>query len=172
MASNEADYRIRPMEMEDLGCVLQWRNHCDVRCFMYSQHEITTDEHKSWFESAAEDPAKHILILESGSQPLGFVQFSELLHGRVAEWGFYVDPEASRGTGRKLGLGALDYAFRRIGYHKVCGQALAFNERSIIFHNSMGFLEEGVLREQHFDGERYHDVVCFGLLKIDWRKNG
>ncbi len=97
MASKETIYGIRPMEVEDLGYVLQWRNHCDVRRFMYSQQEITKDEHKKWFESAAEDPAKHVLIFESGSQPLGFVQFSELLHGRVAEWGFYANPEASRG---------------------------------------------------------------------------
>jgi UDP-4-amino-4,6-dideoxy-N-acetyl-beta-L-altrosamine N-acetyltransferase len=52
--------------------------------------------------------------------------------------------------------------------HKLCGQALAFNERSIRFHQNLGFRREGVLRQQHFDGEQYHDVVCFGLLASEW----
>jgi len=32
----------------------------------------------------------------------------------------------------------------------------------------LGFQREGVLRQQHFDGQQYHDVVCFGLLANEW----
>ena len=30
-------------------------------------------------------------------------------------------------------------------------------------------VSKGVLRQQHFDGNRYHDIVCFGLLKHEWQ---
>lgn len=168
MESNKETFRVRPMGPTDLGCVLEWRNHPDVRKYMFSRQRFEMDEHRRWFESASSDAKKHLMIFESSSQRLGFVQFTELSYGEVADWGFYLDPEAAAGTGRELASNALRFAFRDIGLHKVCGQALAFNERSIKFHTAVGFTHEGTLREQYFDGEDRHDVLCFGLLSAEW----
>jgi RimJ/RimL family protein N-acetyltransferase len=67
-----------------------------------------------------------------------------------------------------LGVTALHHAFGVLGVHKVSGQALDFNTASIRFHERLGFRREGLLREHHFDGERYHDILCFGLLDHEW----
>ena len=163
--------QIRPMVHADLERVLAWRNHPDVRRYMYTQHEITLDEHQRWFERTSPDPKKHLLIFEANNQPLGFVNFNETENGGIADWGFYVAPDAPKGSGRQLGRAALSHAFLQHKFHKVCGQALAYNERSVHFHRSLGFEQEGILRDQHFDGERYHNVVCFGLLHHEWKSN-
>lgn len=155
---------IRPMSHADLEPVLAWRNHPNVRRYMYTQHEITAAEHQRWFESALQVPTKHLLIFEVSGQPLGFVSFSELGVGGIADWGFYAAPAAPKGSGQQLGRAALNHAFFKLKIHKVCGQALVYNERSIKFHEKLGFSQEGILRDQHFDGERYHHVICFGLL--------
>ena len=136
---------------------------------MYTQHEITLDEHQLWFDRALQNPRKHLLIFELGKQPLGFINFSELAIGGIADWGFYAAPDAPKGSGRRLGRAALDHAFTQLKLHKVCGQALAYNESSIHFHQSLGFQQEGSLRDQHFDGKCYQDVVCFGLLSHEWQ---
>jgi len=153
----------------DLARVLVWRNHPDVRRHMYTQHEITLNEHQLWFGRALQNPRKHLLIFEWREQPLGFINFSELAIGGIADWGFYAAPDAPKGSGRRLGHAALDHAFTELKLHKVCGQALAYNKRSIHFHQSLGFQQEGMLRDQHFDGERYHHVMCFGLLRHEWQ---
>jgi RimJ/RimL family protein N-acetyltransferase len=70
--------------------------------------------------------------------------------------------------GRALGNATLHYGFIELGLHKICGQALDFNERSIRFHERLGFKQEGVLQDQHYDGQNYHAVVCFGLLAEEW----
>ncbi|MDD3575606.1 MAG: UDP-4-amino-4,6-dideoxy-N-acetyl-beta-L-altrosamine N-acetyltransferase [Halothiobacillus sp.] len=161
--------RVRPMTTDDLALVLSWRNHPDIRRYMYTQHEIALTEHQSWFDRASENPHKHLLIFESGSNPQGFVQMIQLGGGPVAEWGFYASPDAPKGTGRRMGQAALRYAFEHIGLHKLCGQALAYNEPSIRFHRALGFQQEGLLRDQHHDGQCFHDVLCFGLLNSEWR---
>lgn len=163
--------RVRLMTNDDLHRVLGWRNHPDIRRYMYTQHEIAMEEHQRWFERAAQDQSKHLLIFEVGATPFGFIHFSQLSNGVIADWGFYVAPDAPKGYGRRLGRAALDYAFGELHLHKICGQALAFNERSIRFHRSLGFQQEGRLREQHFDGQQYHDVFCFGLLQPEWQPN-
>jgi len=160
--------KIRPMDHTDLELVLAWRNHPEVRRYMYTQHEITLAEHLLWFERTFQNPKKHLLIFEANHQPQGFVSFSEVGDGGVADWGFYAAPDASKGSGRQLGRAALCHAFTQLRLHKICGQALAFNERSIQFHQSLGFQQEGCLRDHHFDGVRYHHVNCFGLLRSEW----
>ncbi|MHC6224578.1 UDP-4-amino-4,6-dideoxy-N-acetyl-beta-L-altrosamine N-acetyltransferase [Pseudomonas sp. X10] len=160
---------VRPMTADDLERVLQWRNHPDVRRYMYTQHEIALDEHRRWFENSQRNAARHLLIFERQGVPSGFVNITESTPGRIADWGFYLAPEAPRGTGRLLGQTALEFAFDDLCLHKVCGQALGFNERSVRFHLALGFTQEGVLRDQHFDGEHYHAVIHFGLLHEEWQ---
>lgn len=164
--ANLAD--VRPMNEGDLDQVLSWRNHPEVRRYMYTQHEISREEHARWFARALQDSERHLLVFEIDTTPLGFINIHRIASGGIADWGFYAAPDAPNGTGRALGQAALRYAFEAAGLHKLCGQALAFNERSIRLHLSLGFQREGVLRQQHFDGQQYHDVVCFGLLASEW----
>lgn len=162
---------VRPMLASDLERVLAWRNHPSVRRYMYTQHEITLEEHSRWFERATQDRSRHLLIFEKDTVPLGFINIHQIATGRIADWGFYAAPDAPKGTGLQLGQAALRYSFRDVGFHKLCGQALGYNEKSIRFHLRLGFTQEGILRQQHFDGQHYQDVVCFGLLANEWQKN-
>lgn len=162
---------IRLMTSDDLQLVLSWRNHSSVRRYMFTQHEITLDEHQRWFAQASRNPGKHLLIYVAEESPVGFVQLSQSGGTPIADWGFYAAPDAPKGTGRNLGRAALGYAFEHLGLHKICGQALAYNEPSIRLHCALGFQQEGLLRDQHYDGQIYHDVLCFGLLISRWQPN-
>lgn len=168
--NTNANPHLRRMQADDLEQVLSWRNHVDVRRYMYTQHEITFEEHSQWFTRASQDSNKHLLIFEIERVPLGFINIHQVAEGGIADWGFYAAPKSPKGTGKALGLAALKYAFEDIGLHKLCGQALGHNERSMKFHKSLGFKAEGVLRQQHFDGQNYHDIHCFGILASDWQQ--
>jgi len=165
---NNVGDRLRPMTADDLETVLAWRNHPQVRRCMFSSGEIAPDEHAAWFARASVDTDRMLLIFERDGDPSGFVSFDGTAKGGVVDWGFYLAPEAPRGTGAVLGRHALDYAFVDNGFHKVCGRVIGFNRRSAAFHLKLGFQQEGILREQHFDGSCYHDVVCFGMLGVEW----
>jgi UDP-4-amino-4,6-dideoxy-N-acetyl-beta-L-altrosamine N-acetyltransferase len=159
---------IRNMTFSDLKMVLAWRNHPEVRRYMFTQDEIKLDDHKKWYESTLGNSNKHLLVYEIENTPQGFVSFSVTNDSKVADWGFYASPGAFKGIGTLLGKAALDYAFREIGLRKVCGQVLAFNQRSTGLHNKLGFEKEGVLREQHLVAGEYHSVFLFGLLASEW----
>lgn len=160
--------RIRPLTEADLPQVLNWRNHPDIRRFMYSTHEITPEEHVRWYQAVSQSPKHTALIYENNQTPLGFVSFTTKTCAQVADWGFYLAPQAGKGTGYQLGKTALTYAFNELNLHKVCGEALSFNDKSIRFHQKLGFKQEGLHKEQYFDGEIYHDVLSFGLLGAQW----
>jgi RimJ/RimL family protein N-acetyltransferase len=109
------------------------------------------------------------LIYEQNKKTRGVVKISQATCAQVADWGFYLAPNSPKGTGRNLGTTALTYAFTQLELHKLCGQVIAFNKRSIDFHKALGFAEEGRMQEQHFDGKKFHDVVYFGLLRDMWQ---
>jgi len=160
---------IRSMIEDDLPMVLAWRNHPEVRRYMFTHHEISLAEHTQWFMRAVQDNARRLLIVQEQGSPIGYVQFSNVEPGGVADWGFYARPEASKGTGSKLGASALDHAFGQLKLHKVCGQAIDTNQASIRFHERLGFKREGVLRDQKRMNEQYQTLICFGLLAHEWQ---
>lgn len=160
---------LRPMMEADLEQVLHWRNHPSVRRYMYTAHEICIEEHRNWFANASINPAIELMIYEQDEKGQGFVNITRTRCPEVADWGFYLASDAPKGSGYELGNQVLLHAFSKMRLHKVCGQVLGFNERSIAFHKKLGFKEEGRLQEQYFDGNHFHDVVCFGLLNREWQ---
>jgi UDP-4-amino-4,6-dideoxy-N-acetyl-beta-L-altrosamine N-acetyltransferase len=160
--------KIRPLNTKDLQLILSWRNHPNVRNFMITQHEITLKEHQNWFDKFNQDSTRSLLIVEELNTPIGYVQFSGISVGGVADWGFYARPYSPKGTGRKIGTIALNHAFNELKLHKICGQALDFNESSIDFHQRLGFYKEGILRDQHKIDGVYHDLIFFGLIRHEW----
>jgi len=159
---------IRSLQKNDLETILSWRNHPEVRRFMYTQHEISLEEHLQWFEQVSQDQTRHLLVYEKDGKALGYINIKVQKTGKIADWGFYLAPDAAKGTGKKLGIATQDYAFTLLELHKLCGQVIAYNKRSIAFHLNQGFQQEGILREHYFDGHDYHSIICFGLLKDEW----
>ncbi|WP_205126761.1 UDP-4-amino-4,6-dideoxy-N-acetyl-beta-L-altrosamine N-acetyltransferase [Nitrincola tibetensis] len=157
---------LKRVEHRDLPLLITWRNHPDVRAYMYSQHQISPAEHQQWFDRQSHDQNSHLFIYSEESQPCGFAQLR--VAKERAEWGFYLAPEAKKGTGTRLGKTVLDWAFQNLNLHKVSGEALDFNHASIRFHHKLGFVDEGRLRDHIKINETFHDVLCFGLLESEW----
>ena len=104
---------LRAMTTADLESILKLRNHAEIRRYMLTHHEISLKEHLSWFDRASQDPSLELLVFEINKICCGFVQFKETNYSGVVDWGFYVTPDAPKGTGRKLGLSAINHAFKK-----------------------------------------------------------
>ncbi|WP_425045265.1 UDP-4-amino-4,6-dideoxy-N-acetyl-beta-L-altrosamine N-acetyltransferase [Primorskyibacter sp. S87] len=161
--------RLRPMREPDLARVLDWRNHPSIRGNMYTQHEITMDEHRAWWSRVKDSPKACFYIYEWQSQPLGYVAFSEIAPATgTATWGFYTAPDAPKGTGSLLSLAAMDEAFGPLGLRKLSGEAIGRNAASIGLHESFGFQREGLFRAHVLIGGTFDDVIRLALFSDDW----
>lgn len=163
--------RLRIVEESDLRLLLSWRNDVDVRRFMFTNQVIGWDEHCAWYRRCMAENGRQLLIFEADGVGRGFMNLSGLRRGGVAEWGFFLAPGAPRGTGMRMGAATLGHVFNEQGAHKLCGQAISNNDRSVRFHHRLGFRQEGVLREQHLSDGTYVDVICFGLLVSEFRSS-
>jgi UDP-4-amino-4,6-dideoxy-N-acetyl-beta-L-altrosamine N-acetyltransferase len=161
---------LRKLIENDLPLILTWRNNPDVRRFMYNNHAITKDEHQEWFARMEQNPQSLWYIHEDQKgNPDGVVYFTQYqIEKKNAFWGFYAAPSASAGTGIRLGLDALNEAFDVLRLHKLNTEVLSTNERSLHFHNKLGFRSEGIFRDSHFDGENYINIIRYGILQSEW----
>jgi len=160
---------LRALEESDLDLVRRWRNRPEVRGNMYTTHEISEDEHRSWYERVKHDPTKRYFIFLADDVPLGVIAFTEI-HPRnqTASWAFYAGESAPRGTGSRMELAALDYAFDVLGLEKLWCEVLAFNTGVLDLHRKFGFQQEGVFRSHHVAGSERVDVHRLAILRSEW----
>lgn len=81
--------------------------------------------------------------------------------------------QRGRGFGRESISLVLAHAFAEppagLGLHRVSLDVLTINPRARILYESLGFVEEGRLRETHRDGEFWCDTIVMAVLEDDYR---
>lgn len=91
-------------------------------------------------------------------------------NNRRTELGYWL---AGRFEGRGIMTRAcravVDYAFGRLGLHRVEIRCAADNHRSRAIPERLGFTQEGVLRESGYLDGRFVDMVVYGVLASEWR---
>lgn len=161
-----------PLTEEDLELVRTWRNQAEIRNNMYTNHFISPEEHRAWYERISRDPqVKYWLFSDDGVKKIGLVHLYDIdLRNKRAFWGLYVGNTEIRGKGigSKVEFAILDYVFFKMALNKINCEALSFNKPAIQFYKKFGFAEEGYFRQHIFRDGRYHDVVRLAMLKEDW----
>lgn len=163
--------KLIPLSKQYLDTVFEWRNRVDVRKNMYTSHEITKEEHHSWFERINKDKTKRYFIFELDSKPSGVIGFVDInTISKSSSWAFYSGDTAIRGIGSLMETTALDYAFNEMELEKLYCEVLEFNDSVIKFHKKHGFQQEGIFKKHHFSDGQFWDVHRLAVFRSDWVK--
>lgn len=65
----------------------------------------------------------------------------------------------------------LNYYFNELRYNKVNVYIYDYNVPSIKFHEKLGFIFEGRLRQMAYSGGEFHDTIYYGMLKSEFNKS-
>ncbi|MFE1172603.1 GNAT family N-acetyltransferase [Streptomyces sp. NPDC058773] len=141
----------------------------ETRRLTGTHHDFTRAELGTWCAGSADRPDRLDLAIEDRATGdfLGELALSRIdppnAHGvfRIA-----LVPEATdRGIGSEATRLLLDYAFDRVGLHRVQLEVYDFNPRARRAYEKCGFEVEGRMREAlHWDGAWY-DVLVMAALR-------
>jgi UDP-4-amino-4,6-dideoxy-N-acetyl-beta-L-altrosamine N-acetyltransferase len=162
---------LRPMAREDGPRVLAWRNGQAVAPYMYSDHQITGEEHARWLEAALGAGDRRYWIIELDGAPVGLANLAGIDADRGrCEWAFYLaEPETrGRGVGAQVEYLVLRHVFEALGLNKLWCEVLAENAEVWRMHESFGFRREAEFRDHVRKGGVFRDVVGLGLLSAEW----
>lgn len=151
--------------------ILAWRNDPNIRSMMYTQHEISLDEHNAWWQRVKISNDHLAFMYISDGIETGFVSFSQVsrLSG-TAFWAFYASPNAPRGTGSKMEFLALERAFSVENLRKLNCEVIGKNSRVIQLHEKFGFQQEGIFSSHILIDEIFEDVYRLAIFKSQWEK--
>lgn len=160
---------LKPIAQSELELMRSWRNEPAVRKNMYTTHEISAEEHMSWWNRIqGQKDCEYFMYYREGS-PEGVVGFTQIdsiqLH---ASWAFYAAPLAKKGTGGRMEYLALEHAFSALELRKLNCEVLSFNAAVIKLHKKFGFAEEGVFKAHHrFEGG-WADIHRLAIFSEEW----
>src|SRR5687767_866239 len=130
------------------------------------------DKGIEFYEACLTDPTQVALMVEDNRPgdrpPLGLVRLFNihLLEGYAFLETIIADPRAmKRGFGVEAGKLVSYYGVDVLGLRRIEAKVYEYNVLSMNSLRRNGFRQEGVLRQAGFDGERYWDLVIFGILK-------
>lgn len=83
---------------------------------------------------------------------------------------FLLDRFKGMGYGTEAVKIMLNYYFNELRYNKVNVYIYDYNEPSIKFHEKLGFIKEGRLRQMAYSNGKYHDIIFYGMLKDEFDK--
>ena len=90
---------------------------------------------------------------------------------RSTSIGYWVDEaHAGKGIVTRCAAAFLDYLFDEAELHRVEIRCGTDNHRSCAIPERLGFTREGVLREAELVGDRWIDLVVWGMLAQDWKR--
>lgn len=160
------------LDDETIMRIREWRNQSFVKNMMYSQHDITEEEHRKYITSILEDKNRGLFVFYLDDIPFGVYQYKIYPEGNYTIGGNYLVKQEYQ----DMGYGTIQLYFMDIiifNYlccHKEYSEVLDINQRIIAINKKLNVPLEGVLRQHRFVNGKYHDVFCYGLLKTEWEQ--
>jgi diamine N-acetyltransferase len=161
--SSTAELRLRPTREDDLDYVVAAQRDPDNAPYLLDSPRA---EHLGWLR----DPLHRHVIAESAGRPVGFALLRLHPGDRAVELRRIAVTEKRRGYGRAmLGIVARQ-AFEQYAAHRLWLDVMPHNKRALSLYRRAGFVEEGLLRDVVFDGERFLSLVVMSILRTEWTR--
>lgn len=163
---------LHAFDRRHLAQTLTWTNDADLARLLGRLRTVEPDEHERWFAGLAGRVDTIFFAIQTGSdeQHVGNVWLADIdRRHQKAEVRVVIGTSKHRGAG--LGTRALDliarYAFETLGLHRVYAYVMSFNPRARRSFEKAGFVLEGTLRGDRWNGTGYDDTWLLARLADD-----
>ena len=144
------------LELEEKEMILKWRNHPDIRKWMYNQDEIKLEEHLNFIESIKSRKDKLYFLVKKEEEFIGVIDFTQLVEKKSVHMGIYSNPNL-KGNGKILLNKIIDYSFNNLKVERVFSEVFAENEKAHNLYKKFNFKD---ISEKTVNNKK---VICMEL---------
>jgi len=130
---------------------------------------------RQWYrERNAQSERLDLAVVDmASSQCVGEVVLNEWDAGnRSCNFRTMLGPSGrGRGLGTEAACMIVGYGFEQLGLHRVSLQVYAFNPRARHVYEKVGFIVEGVLREELRYSGQWIDAIMMSILAHEWKRH-
>ncbi len=167
--------KLRALTIGDIEKTLVWHNSEDIQD-LYIGHPfpINREMEELWYSKilTSNYPTTVFGIEICDSNLLIGLTFLKEINNihRSAEFAIYIGDISNRGKGYSKDATAetIRFAFEKLGLNRVFLKVLSRNTVAINLYKTVGFKEEGVLRECIFKNNCFEDEIVMSMLRSDY----
>ncbi|HST50006.1 GNAT family N-acetyltransferase [Jatrophihabitans sp.] len=164
---------LRALTDADMRRLTEFRNDAELELIGGGDppRPRTLEVVREFFAERAKDTEGQNFAIEADGKFIGDCGvFHPDRRGGTAEVGIGIGDRDywGRGYGRDAMRLLVDYGFRLQNFRRLWLSVQARNERAIRCYRSVGFVEEGRLREHVWGDGRYEDIVLMALFRSDF----
>ncbi|MBQ3013617.1 MAG: GNAT family N-acetyltransferase [Clostridia bacterium] len=158
--------------MDDTNDIVRWRNSADVKSNLFSQAELTVEQHTNYFKSNVETGKCHQFIIVADERSVGtaFLKNIDYLT-KTAEFGIFIGESFARGRGYAAPVTEMivDYGFDKLCLEKITLSVFADNLPAIKAYKKAGFVEEKIRKNAVAQRCGSTDVLIMSITRDKWK---
>lgn len=167
---------LRPVEESDAPVLHPLIDDADVAATMLSTpHPYPEVEFRAFIRKAVESLASReryemAIVLKETGLPVGAIRLFNISweHSRT-EMGCWLGKDYwGRGYVTEATIGMVRFGFEELGIEGIHAHCLVENEASARVLEKAGLSLEGTIRHAVKKGDRFHDVLLFGIIREDF----
>lgn len=166
---------LRALERADAATILPWVNDQQVTQHLLIHKPMNLAAEEAFIDAA--NHSEHDAVFGICDRASGHLVGVAGLHridakNRQAMFGIFIGQAQHRGKGMGTETTSLvvRYAFDTLNLHRVWLHVYEDNKRAIRVYEKLGFVREGLLRQDSFRRGRYWNTVVMGLLHSEFTR--
>jgi UDP-4-amino-4,6-dideoxy-N-acetyl-beta-L-altrosamine N-acetyltransferase len=148
------------LDKEEKEMIWIWRNHDNVRKWMYSSELIPWENHLKFVTSLKQRTDCYYWLVSKNEQPYGVVNITDIdEEKRIAEIGLYRNPSLQdNGGGLDFYFTYFDFLFFSIGFETLKAGMSPYNSIAILLNSFLGFKYTAVKTDSK--GNLFYEAIC------------
>jgi UDP-4-amino-4,6-dideoxy-N-acetyl-beta-L-altrosamine N-acetyltransferase len=123
--------------------ILTWRNHTNVKAYMYHTNDISETEHFCFVKALETREDRCYFLVQNEGIDIGVIDFNDISPSS-AIMGLYANPTLhQKGIGSLLMEAIVIYAFETLKVHILKAEVFENNDKAKALYEKFGFCEKG-----------------------------
>ncbi|MFW2353452.1 UDP-4-amino-4,6-dideoxy-N-acetyl-beta-L-altrosamine N-acetyltransferase [Aliarcobacter butzleri] len=128
------------LSQDEKKMILEWRNRLDIQKWMYTQNDISLEEHLKFIDSLKTIKSKLYFLVKKENTYIGVIDFTQIKPKKSLHMGIYTNPDL-KGYGKILLETIIYFSFEILKVEKIFSEVYFENERAFSLYKIYGFKE-------------------------------
>lgn len=162
---------IRQFERTDIPKKVEWINNPENNQFLHYDIPICVEKTEKWFDSHFGEETRYDAVIEVDGTPVGTIGLLNIdRKNSKAEYYIAMGETSYKGKGvaKEASKLILQYAFEVLALNRVYLFTESENIAAQKLFERVGFVKEGLIRQDIMSHGKFVDRFAYGLLREEW----
>lgn len=160
---------LRPLKLRNIDNIMTWVNDPDIVKNFQNFKGFTRSEELKFLKKIIKSKNDYVFSIfrTTDGKYLGQCAINQISRqNKLGRFSIFVTKENwGKGYAEEAIRLLIEFAFRKLGLHKIWGVAWATNKKAWHIYRKVGFKKEGLLKDEYYWHGRFHDLLRIAIVK-------